>query len=130
MDDVIRRRAIGRNGNIINDGNTQKRLYVRIMRLRFEWIPEKDHDIYLLFRDLRADLLVSAQRPDKYLFTVRSVAAAISFAVVPVPQRSYFSSVALFFNTQFTISAFLLSCAISAIVFFFFRINFYLLFIL
>ena len=55
--------------------------------------------------------------PDKYLLTFKSVASEISFAVVPVPHKLNFASVSLFFNAQFTISDFLLSCAINAIVF-------------
>ena len=62
MDYVIRRCAVGGNGNIVHHGNTQKRLYVGIVRLGRKRIPEENHDIDFLFRNFCADLLVAAER--------------------------------------------------------------------
>ena len=63
MDNVIRRRAVGRNGNVIHYRNTEQCFYVGIVGLRFERVPEKDNDIDFAFCDLCPDLLIAAKRP-------------------------------------------------------------------
>ena len=60
--------------------------------------------------------------PDKKPFTLSPVASDIRRDVVPVPQSSNSSSFCLLFFAHSIISAFLLSCAIKAITFFFIKI--------
>ena len=61
MDYVIRRCAVGGDGNIIHHGNTKQRLYVGVVGLGFQRIPEENDDVYFPFRYLRADLLIAAE---------------------------------------------------------------------
>ena len=48
--------------NIVDSGNAHQCLDVRIMRLRFQWIAEKDDQINFAFRDPGAHFLISAKR--------------------------------------------------------------------
>ena len=68
MNDVIRSRAVGRNGNIIHHRYTKERLYVGIVGLGRERIPEKDYAIDLLFRDFRKNAPDVCQTRDFLIF--------------------------------------------------------------
>ena len=57
--EICRRQIIGYR-NIIDHCNPEKGLYVRIMRLCFQRIPQKNHEINLAFHDLCPDLLVAS----------------------------------------------------------------------
>ena len=54
--------AIARDRNIPNDRDTKERLDIRVVRLRFQRVPEEDDEIEPAFRDARAELLVAAER--------------------------------------------------------------------
>lgn len=71
MDDIIGGRLVGGNGNVIDNGDAQKRFDVGVMRLGLQGIPEKDDDVDLPFRDFCADLLISAERARKIAFDLQ-----------------------------------------------------------
>ena len=48
--------------HVVNDGDTQKRLYVGIVRLRLQRVPEKYYRIYFALRDVRPYLMIAAER--------------------------------------------------------------------
>ncbi len=76
--------------NIIYDRNSKKRLDIRIMRLCFQRIPQKDHKVNATFYDLCSNLLIPSEGTALlalYARTGSPVFSAISPAVVPVPQR-------------------------------------------
>src|SRR5581483_2703716 len=58
----VRRRAIARDGDVVDDGAAQQGLHVDVVRVRREWVPEEDHEIDPALGDRRADLLVAAER--------------------------------------------------------------------
>ena len=68
---------VGRDGYIVYDGYAQKRLYVGIVRLRFERIPQKNYCVYCAFRHARAYFEVAAPRSGEESFSLFSVAQAI-----------------------------------------------------
>ena len=45
---------------------------IRLMRLRGQWVPEKKHQVHLLFCNLCPDLLIAAERPGLVLFDVQA----------------------------------------------------------
>ena len=53
---------VGRNGYVIHHGYPEQCFDIGIMGLGLERIPEKDDEVDLPFRYLRADLLVAAER--------------------------------------------------------------------
>lgn len=59
----IRGGAIACNGNIPNHREAQQRFHIGIMRQRLQRIPKENKKLDIAFRDLRADLLITAQRP-------------------------------------------------------------------
>ena len=65
---VIRRCAVGCDRNIIHYRDTKECLYVGVVGLRREWIPEENNHVNLPFRYLCADLLVAAKRARKVSF--------------------------------------------------------------
>jgi len=61
-DHEISRGPIASNRDIPYNRHAQKRLYVRVVGLEFQRIPEKDEEIDLVVNDLGPDLLVASQR--------------------------------------------------------------------
>lgn len=62
-EDEIRRGAVHSDRDVLQHGHTQQGAHIRVVGVRFERVPEEDQDIHLALGDLRADLLVAAQRP-------------------------------------------------------------------
>ena len=93
--------------DIVNLGDSKKRLDIRIVRLGGQGIGEEDDKINLSLDDFCTDLLVAAQRT----------------AVIALDRKPgiCFLRISLFASHQSMSSRFLLSCAMSAI-FFCFRI--------
>ncbi len=60
-DHEIRGRPIAGDGNVPHLGHAQQRLDVRVVRLRFQRIPEEDQEVDFSARDPGADLLVTAE---------------------------------------------------------------------
>jgi hypothetical protein len=61
--DHVSRSDITGDGDVPDRRQTQQRLDVRVVRLRFERVPEEHEDVDQILRDLRADLLVPTHRP-------------------------------------------------------------------
>ena len=55
--------AIAGHRDVPDHGYSQQRLYVRVMRLRLQRIPEEDEQVNLPVSDPGADLLVAAEWP-------------------------------------------------------------------
>lgn len=58
-DHKIRSRFIDGHWNIVDLGNSHQSLYIRIMRLRCQWIRKEDHEVNDTLHNLGANLLVS-----------------------------------------------------------------------
>ena len=54
-------RPVAGNRDVPDHRHAQQRLHIRIVRLRFQWIPEEDQKINLVGDDLGSDLLIAAQ---------------------------------------------------------------------
>ena len=46
--------------NVVDYCNPEKSFYIRVMRLRLQRIPQKNHEINLAFHNLCPDLLVAS----------------------------------------------------------------------
>ena len=119
MKNILRRRPIRSNRNIVNDGYTKQRFHIGVMLLHLQRVPKEDDQINLPFRHLRLICRSPPSGPDRNFLTDNFVAFSTKVAVCPVPHKSYFFSVSILESVQSTISCFLLSCAINAIVFIF-----------
>lgn len=71
MNNIVCRGLVGGDGNVIDDGDAQKRLDVGVVRHGLQGIPEKNDDVYFPLRDFGADLLVAAERPRKIAFDLQ-----------------------------------------------------------
>src|SRR6202023_2728790 len=58
----VRRAAIARDRNIVEDRESKQRLDVDVVRLRRQRIPKEDDDVDLFLSDERSDLRVAAKR--------------------------------------------------------------------
>src|SRR6266496_369370 len=61
-DHKVRRRAIARNRDIPYDRHPQKRLYIGVVRLWFQRVPEENKEVNFVLDDLGPDLLIASQR--------------------------------------------------------------------
>ena len=103
--------------DVVDLGDTKKRLHVRIVGLGSQGIGEENNEVDAPLHDLRADLLVTAERTAVIALTGRPVASVIILAVVPVPHRKCPFKISLFASHHSIISCFLLSWAIRAMFF-------------
>ena len=58
----VGRGPVAGNRNVPDDSDPEQGFDVGIVRLRLKWIPEEDDEVDGPFRDLGADLLVTAER--------------------------------------------------------------------
>ena len=60
---MIGRGAVAGNGDVPDDSDAKQCPDVGVVRLRFEWVPEEEHQVDVAHRHLGTELLIAAEWP-------------------------------------------------------------------